>query len=123
LTQGQTGHFRIVATNQAGAVSGLDQSFTASNIPPSVTTLAVSGSGTASQTLNGTVNPNGLATSAWFEWGTTGTTYTVLSTTNVALPISNWISLGTAAEATAGQFQFTDTTATNGQRFYRLRLP
>lgn len=37
---------------------------------PTVTTLTVTGVGTTGATLNGSVNPNGLATDAWFEWGT-----------------------------------------------------
>jgi len=37
---------------------------------PTVTTLTATGVGTTGATLNGSVNPNGLATDAWFEWGT-----------------------------------------------------
>ena len=37
---------------------------------PAVTTLTATGVGTTGATLNGSVNPNGLATDAWFEWGT-----------------------------------------------------
>jgi hypothetical protein len=38
---------------------------------PVVTTLAASSVTTTSATLNGTVNPNGLATTYYFQWGTT----------------------------------------------------
>jgi hypothetical protein len=38
---------------------------------PSVSTLAATGISLISATLNGTVNPNGLATNYHFEWGTT----------------------------------------------------
>lgn len=38
--------------------------------PPAVDTLAATGVGAAGATLNGSVIPNGLATDAWFEWGT-----------------------------------------------------
>ncbi|MEI2722803.1 MAG: LamG-like jellyroll fold domain-containing protein [Verrucomicrobiota bacterium] len=45
---------------------------------PAVTTLpasdVLSAEANAVATLNGTVNPNGVATTAWFEWGA-GTTY------------------------------------------------
>jgi len=44
-------------------------SFKLSNVPASITTAASSIT-TVSATLNGTVNPNGLATSYHFEWGT-----------------------------------------------------
>jgi hypothetical protein len=36
---------------------------------PSVTTLAATGLSNTVATLNSLVNPNGLATTAWFEWG------------------------------------------------------
>lgn len=37
---------------------------------PVATTLAATSVGEGGATLNGTVNPNGLETTAWFEWGT-----------------------------------------------------
>ena len=159
--------------------------------------------GTNSATLNGTVNPNGLSTIAWFQWGTTtnygnlttstnvgsgtnaiavssavsglqsgtryyylltasnslGTvsgvstnlltpdsprsigavleltngqitlqftggpnaTYTVLGTTNIALPVSNWTVLGTATLQSSNTFQFSDTHATNSSQYYLLQ--
>ncbi len=52
-----------------------------------------------------------------------GTTFTVLATTNLALSVTNWASLGTATDSVPGQFQFTDSQATtNKLRFYRARL-
>jgi DNA-binding beta-propeller fold protein YncE len=52
--------------------------------------------------------------------------FTVLATTNVALPLNQWANLGAAVESPAGsgQFQFTDPQATNNvQRFYRVSSP
>ena len=40
-------------------------------MPPSVETLPAKSSAEDCATLNGSVNPNGQATDAWFEWGTT----------------------------------------------------
>jgi hypothetical protein len=52
---------------------------------------------------------------------TPGTTYTILTTTNLAL--ANWTTLGTNTEISAGHFQFNDgQAATNKLRFYRVRL-
>jgi hypothetical protein len=49
---------------------------------------------------------------------------TVLSTTNLALPLSNWTVVGTATNMAPGQFQFTSQPTTNDQqRFYRVRSP
>jgi hypothetical protein len=53
-----------------------------------------------------------------------GPSYRVLATTNLSAPFNTWSSLGTAVEAPAGLFQFTDPQATNyPQRFYRVQGP
>lgn len=53
-----------------------------------------------------------------------GATFTVLSTTNLSLPLSNWTVLGGVTEISPGQFQFTDPQAKNHtRRFYRVRSP
>jgi DNA-binding beta-propeller fold protein YncE len=50
--------------------------------------------------------------------------FTVLTTTNLSLPLTNWTVLGTPTNNGFGQYQFTDLTATNGgQRFYRVSSP
>ena len=55
---------------------------------------------------------------------TSGSSNTVFATTNLALAFSNWTSLGTASEVSAGHFQFVDPQATNNsKRFYRVRSP
>lgn len=54
----------------------------------------------------------------------TGLGFHVVATTNVALPVSNWPTLGRAAETppASGQFHFTDPEATNlHERFYRVK--
>jgi hypothetical protein len=49
---------------------------------------------------------------------------TVLSTTNLALALSDWTVAGTATNTAPGQFQFTTQPMTNTtQRFYVIRLP
>jgi hypothetical protein len=51
-------------------------------------------------------------------------TNTVLASTNLALPLSDWTSLGTATEFSPGLFIFTDTDAVNHAcRFYRASGP
>ncbi|MBI3851026.1 MAG: hypothetical protein HY298_12225 [Verrucomicrobia bacterium] len=66
--------------------------------------------------------PNGAFQFAFTN--TPGATLTVLATTNLSLSLSNWTLLGWATETSSGQFQFTDSQATNGgQRFYRVRWP
>jgi hypothetical protein len=62
-----------------------------------------------------------------FQFGFTnipGATFTALASTNVALPLSNWTSLGLVTQFSSGQYQFTDFQATNNpQRFYRISSP
>ena len=51
-----------------------------------------------------------------------GAVFGVFASTNVGLALSNWTALGGPTEASPGQFQFTDPTATNGvMRFYSVR--
>jgi hypothetical protein len=52
--------------------------------------------------------------------------FTVLATTNVALPLNQWSNLGSALESPlgSGQYPFTDTQVTNySRRFYTITLP
>ena len=60
---------------------------------PEVSTLPATGVSTNSATLNGTVNPNGWPTTAWFQWSTTRnydnlTSVTALGSGTTALPLS-----------------------------------
>lgn len=88
LTAGRTYHFRIVATSDAGTAVGKDATFTTSSAPTVVTANASSIAPTTA-TLNGTVTPNGLSTTWWFEYG--------LSTTYGSKTSSHGVGSGTAA--------------------------
>jgi hypothetical protein len=89
-----------------------------------------------------TTNITTTLTTNWSKWGppkitgyttnitttltTNGSanTATVLTTTNLLLPLTNWTVLGTVTDNPPGQFQFTDPQATNHPlRFYRVRSP
>ena len=53
-----------------------------------------------------------------------GALFSVLATTNLMLPLTNWTMIGIVTDSPPGQFQFTDQQATtNSQRFYRIRSP
>lgn len=52
-----------------------------------------------------------------------GVSFTVLGSTNAALPVAQWQNLGHPIESPAGQYQFTDPSATNAAKFYILRQP
>jgi hypothetical protein len=76
LTPGTTYHYRVIATNASGTTVGADRTFrTTGTAPPpppapSATTGDASVSG-GSATLSGSVNPNGVDSSYYFEFGTT----------------------------------------------------
>jgi hypothetical protein len=54
-----------------------------------------------------------------------GAPFTVLSSSDVSLDLSNWLVLGQATEILPGQFQFIDpqSAGSNDTRFYRVRSP
>jgi Ca2+-binding RTX toxin-like protein len=70
LAQGTTYHYRLVATNAAGTETGFDQTFLTLKAPKA-TTLFATGIGQKTATLYGGVNPEGSATSYYFEYGPT----------------------------------------------------
>src|SRR5581483_2448341 len=71
LVPGTTYHYRFVAANASGTTAGGDGVFTTSGTPaPAVVTAPASGLASTSATLNGSVNPNGRATTWYFEYGT-----------------------------------------------------
>jgi hypothetical protein len=73
LTASTTYHFRIVATNSSGTTYGSDRTFTTLSAtgPPVVTTSPATLIASFSATLNGSVNPHGLTTTVYFQYGTT----------------------------------------------------
>jgi hypothetical protein len=50
------------------------------------------------------------------------TNFTILSSTNLVLPLSNWTILGAPSNSAPNSFQFT-IPITNAQRFFRVRSP
>ncbi len=64
-----TYYVEVVATNSAGTTDGPIITFTTPNVPSTTTQAATGITGTAA-TLNGSVNPEGIATSVSFVYGT-----------------------------------------------------
>jgi hypothetical protein len=73
LSASTTYHFRTVAINSAGTVYGADRTFTTLSAagPPVVITNPATYVASFSATLNGTVDPHGLTTTVYFQYGTT----------------------------------------------------
>jgi fibronectin type III domain protein len=73
LSASTTYHFRIVATNSAGTRYSSDRTFTTLSPTgfPVVTTNPASNVATFSAALNGSLDPHGLTTTVYFQYGTT----------------------------------------------------
>ena len=112
LTCGTTYHFRAVAENSGGTAYGSDRSFSTSacSTPsPTVVTSPASSIGQTAARLNGTADPNGASTNAWFQWGTSSSYgNTTAPQTNVGSgtsPASYYFNLGTLACDTTYHFR------------------
>jgi plastocyanin len=73
LTANTLYHFRVVASNGAGTTMGSDRTFTTLTPtgPPVVITNGATNVTATSGTLNGSLDPHGLATTVFFQYGTT----------------------------------------------------
>ena len=52
-----------------------------------------------------------------------GASFHVFAASSLSAPPANWVNLGNVAEASPGQYQFTDALVTNRQMFYRVMSP
>ena len=70
LTTGTAYHYRVVAANASGTSRGGDRGLTTAGAAPTVVTSPATQLGPTSATVGGTVDPNGLPTGWWIEYGT-----------------------------------------------------
>jgi murein DD-endopeptidase MepM/ murein hydrolase activator NlpD len=71
LVSNTTYYFRAVVVSSAGTTYGSILSFTTASPKPTVTTYSATDVSGTSGRMNGNAIPNGLATSVYFQWGTT----------------------------------------------------
>ncbi len=110
------------ATGSSGGISPLDLNVCHTEYKPLSSYLIPGAPPMPIQIAGVTVTAGGAFQLSFTN--TPGTLFTVLATTNAALPLSNWTVLGVMAENSPGEFQFTDSQATNSpQRFYQVRSP
>ena len=83
LQPATTYHYRLAANNAGGNAYAADEVFATPAVPPTATTQPATGMSSTGATLNGTVNPNGSSTAAWFEWGATTNYGNLTSVTNL----------------------------------------
>jgi hypothetical protein len=71
--------------------------------------------------LNPSMLPNGD-----FQFSFTNSpagSFTILGSSDLTLPLSNWVVLGPATETSLGHYQFTDSAGATDVRFYSVRSP
>jgi hypothetical protein len=74
--------------------------------------------------VNAAMPPGGMCQLSFTN--TPGASFSVLASTNLTTPLTNWMTLGAATDSPSspGQYQFADAQATNSpQRFYRICWP
>jgi FtsP/CotA-like multicopper oxidase with cupredoxin domain/streptogramin lyase len=103
---------------RAGTLSVLGQAITIKQAGFS----EAGGTTNAPTIINASMPANGVFQFS-FTNGTPGVSYTVLFSTNVATPLSNWSVLGSVAQVGENLWRFTDTRATNDTGFYAIRSP
>jgi len=118
FTTGTTYYFRVCASSTAGTSLGTILNCTTGSpgSAPTVTTIAASGIGTDNARISGSVNPNGQAANAWFEWGTSGTltNYFPTSTQSAGSGSSAVILNATLTGLSSGTPYYYRVAATNG---------
>ena len=99
----------MVAVNSGGTSVGADGTFTTAAAVPVRLHLGVASVGGRMRFT--------LAAAA-------ATSFTVVSTTNLALPVSNWIVVGTMTEMSPGHYEYIEVPASTLQQcYYSLRFP
>ena len=127
LMASHTYHFRIVAHNNGGTSYGSDRTFTTLSAtgPPVVITNPATNVGRSSAILRGSVDPHGLTTTVYFQWGTTisyghitasqtktGNTYQSVSAYISGLSANTTYHFRTVARNSAGTRYGSDKTFT-----------
>ena len=99
-------HYRVdsIATGTA-VVNSPDAAFTTLDIPRTLSPGLQSSNGQLLLQFNGSPNGN----------------YTILTSTNLTLPLTNWTSLGAPVQISSGVYRFTNTAPTNVQGYYLLK--
>ena len=109
LSPGTLYHYRVLATNLAGAATGQDVTFTTTSLLPPQLQAGLKGPG-------GNMRFSLSAPS--------GASFTLLSTTNLSLSMSNWTAIGTMTESSPGLYEFVQTQPpTQQQCYYGVRSP
>ncbi|MFT3746473.1 MAG: MBG domain-containing protein [Pyrinomonadaceae bacterium] len=93
LSPGTTYFYCAIGENSGGIGLGTVQQFTTLGAPPTISTIAATSVTTTTADLNGTANPNDLATTAWYRYSTTNPG-TCNDTFGTRAPAAGGISVG-----------------------------
>ena len=104
--------FYCTVTDTSGNTSGPSNTATYNPIPGVITNAATAITSTTA-TLNGTVNPNRLATTAYFQWGTSTSYGNTTSTQSIGSGTANVNVTAAIAGLTAGTTYYFRIVATN----------
>jgi hypothetical protein len=113
LQPATTYHYRLVTTNSAGTTRGDDQTFTTASAPPAVITGAAAAITKTGARLAGSADPQGIATSARFEYGPTTAYGTGTGATDVGSGRAPVNVIATLAGLTPGTTYHYRLVATN----------
>jgi hypothetical protein len=118
LRPGRVYHFRLVARSDAGTSRGVDRTFSTAG-PPTVVTGPASSVTHRSARLNGTISPNGLATTWYFEYGRStryGTRSRTRSAGRGAKPVNVSVALSGLRAATTYHYRLVAKNAVGTRR-------
>ncbi len=119
LTVGATYYFCAVVSNGIGTSVGAVLTFKTTSTAPTLNTLAATAVGGTGAQLNGSVNPNGDATTGWFRYSTTNPG-TCNDTFGTRAPATGGTSVG--AGTVAAGFSETLSGLTPGATYYFCAL-
>lgn len=110
LASGTTYYYSVMAMSSGGTTIATNASFTTLSIPPYQFAGTLVNDPTNGQYMELDLN------------SVTGATFTVLSTSDLTQPLSNWTVVGWMTEISTGQYQFDDPViATNPCCFYSIQ--
>ena len=111
LSSGTTYYYNVVAVSSGGTTAATNcGTFTTLSVPPPQICSTM-----ASQGINGRCMQLALTS-------VPGATFTVLSSTDATVPLSDWQAVGTMTEIAPGVYQFTDPQpATNPSCYYSIQ--
>ena len=130
LVPGAPYHYRVVAQNNGGIVSGTDRTFTVYNLPPLITTDAAVAFSTYSARFDAVIDPRGRASRAWVEFGRNNAFDQQTAVVDIAAGIPRSISIVTSSLSANTTYQYrlvaenlAGRTIGSEQSFTTLALP